>query len=170
MQAVCCPMPGQPARRPVFPRNSDAIVDGPGSHPPDGPGRTRRRSQSGSAGSEHAERDFFGRHAWPQSFDVRLDLLRIGDVFRPRHLHAAEEYGRAQVDARGFRTDLRNLQNLSGHAGQIPDAARVFIGVIIVFYFGFCRHFSCVQGCRHSVVQRHRHLRQLSAWPGSAFA
>ena len=50
------------------------------------------------------------------------------------------------LDARNFRADLRDLQNLPGHAGQVPADPGVFIGVIIVFYFGVPASDGGVQG------------------------
>ena len=38
----------------------------------------------------------------------------------------AEKFARASLHARDFRTDLRNLQNLPDHAGQVPAAAGSF--------------------------------------------
>jgi len=40
--------------------------------------------------------------------------------------HAAEEHAGASLDARDFGTDLRNVQDLSDHAGQIPAVAGDF--------------------------------------------
>ena len=51
-----------------------------------------------------------------------LGRLRARPAVRPGDLHAAEEPAGARVDARDLRADLRDLQDLPDHAGQVhPD-------------------------------------------------
>ena len=58
----------------------------------------------------------------PHAADGRPGRLRARPALRPGHLHAAEEPAGAPVDARDLRADLRDLQDLSDHAGQVhPD-------------------------------------------------
>ena len=45
--------------------------------------------------------------------------------------------------------------------GKFLLILEIFIGVIIVFYFGYFEHFDADQSHRHSAVQRHRHRGQL---------
>ena len=71
----------------------------------------------------------------------RARRLRAGPGLRARDLQAAQEHAGARVDARDLRADLRDLQDLSDHAGQVLLILEVFIGVIIVLYFGVLLHF-----------------------------
>ena len=82
------------------------------------PGGWRRRSQSGSAGSftSHISRRSQRAHA-P---DGRPCDLRAWSVVRVAHFHAAQKSASASQHARDFRVDLRDLQDLSDHAGQVP--------------------------------------------------
>ncbi len=79
---------------------------------------------------------FFGM---PASHLLQLGLVRVGarHRLRARHLHAAEERARAQVDARGLRAHLRDLQDVPLHAGEVPRPARgSSSATVIVVYYG----------------------------------
>ena len=66
---------------------------------------------------------------------------------RARDLHAAQHAPGPQVDARGLRAHLRDLQDVPRHADQVhPRSSRLFIGVVIVVYFGVLQHESAAQG------------------------
>ena len=51
----------------------------------------------------------------------RPALLRLRTAVRPGDLHAAEEPAGSSLHARNLRADLRDLQDLPGHAGQVHD-------------------------------------------------
>ena len=84
-------------------------------------GARRRRSEPGAAGSVDGR---FPRRQRPHAADGRPGGLRARPAVRPDDVHAAQEPAGARVDARGLRADLRDVQDLPGHAGQVHPAAR----------------------------------------------
>ena len=81
----------------------------------------RRRSEPGAAGSVDGR---LPRHQRAHAADGRPGRLRARPAVRADDVHAAEEPAGARVDARGLGADLRDLQDLPGHAGQVHPAAR----------------------------------------------
>ena len=82
--------------------------------------RGLRRSQSS------APRPQFGqlpRDEWPQAANDRPAILPVRARVWHGNLHATQERSRAPLNARDFRADLRNLQDLPGHAGQVHPCA-----------------------------------------------
>ena len=66
---------------------------------------------------------------WTQPVAGRVALLRVRTGVWAGDLHAAQERSGAPLDARDFGADLRNLQDLSGHAGQIhPRSLGIYRG------------------------------------------
>ena len=65
-----------------------------------------------------------GRHEWPDPAHAGARRLRAGAGVRSGHLRAAQEHARAPVDAGDLRADLRDLQDVPDHAGQVHPAAR----------------------------------------------
>ena len=66
------------------------------------------------------------RHRRPHAADGRPRGVRGRAAVRPDGLHSAEEPARARVDARGVRADLRDVQDVPDHAGQVhPDSVGV---------------------------------------------
>ena len=88
--------------------------------PADAP-RRRRRSEPRPPGSVVRR---LSRHQRPHAADGRPGGLRAGSAVRARDVHAAQEPAGALVDARSLGADLRNLQDLPDHAGQVHPAAR----------------------------------------------
>src|SRR6266853_76343 len=68
---------------------------------------------------------FVSWHGWPQAADDWYFVLRFWTHIRSGHLQPAEESAGAPLDARSFRTHLRNLQDVPHHAGQIPSLSLV---------------------------------------------
>ena len=52
--------------------------------------------------------------------DGRTRCLRARPGFRPRDVQASAQSAGACVDARDLGADLRDLQNVPDHAGQVP--------------------------------------------------
>jgi len=78
----------------------------------------------------------------PQVAPFRHPVLHLRPSVRPGDLFAPEKSAGAPVHARNFGPDLRNLQNLSHYAGQVPDAARGRSSPWwIVLYFGMLLHY-----------------------------
>src|SRR5580692_3009235 len=98
---------------------SDFIERGPGAGA-DRAGNAGRRSESKVAGSIFGE---FSRNRWAQAFVVWHFVLRVRASVWPGDLHQAEKPAGASRDARDLRIDLRDLQNLPDHAGEIPAVA-----------------------------------------------
>ena len=133
----------------------------------------RRRGQSGAARSQ---RRIFPRirrsHAPPR----RHPGLCTWPALRADDLRAAQKPARPRLDARDFRADLRDLQDLPAAAGQVPP------GALVIHRRDRCRVFRVACGGRrpgdrrddprvpaaeggdHSPLQSHRHRRQL--WRG----
>ena len=74
-------------------------------------------------------------------------------IVRPRRLRARSVFGLViytqlknmavhELDARGLGADLRDVQDVSRHAGQVHPHPRSFIGAVIAMYFGALQHFS----------------------------
>src|SRR6202167_4502599 len=97
----------------------DFIERGPGAGA-DRAGNAGRRSESKVARSIF--REFF-RNKWAQAFVIWHFVLRVRAGVWPGDLHEAEKPAGASRDARDFRIDLRDLQNLPDHAGEIAAAA-----------------------------------------------
>ena len=118
----------------------------------------RRRGEPGAAGSVAGR---LPRRERPHPADGRSRRVRARPAVRARHLHAAEEPAGARVDARGLRADLRDVQDLPGHAGQVHPAARGVHrrdhGVLL----RVPRAARAVPGRRHPDLQSDRHRRQL---------
>ena len=126
------------------------------------PKRSRRRSQPAASRSQFGQ---LSRDDGSQPAADRPALLRLRVGVWAGDLHAAQERSRPPLDARNLRADLRNLQNLSDHAGQIHPGA---VGV-------YRRHYYCVlrmaragagkTDCRHaadhSALQPGRNCGQL---------
>ncbi len=67
--------------------------------------------------------EFFGLNGH-QLLDVRPGRVRARPALRPAHLHPRPEAARAPVDGGNQRTDLPDLQDLPGEAGQVPPDSR----------------------------------------------
>ena len=84
-----------------------------------------------------------------------------GLAVRPRDLHAAQEPAGPQVDAGHLRADLRDLQDVSHHAGQVHppprDLHRRDHGDLLRRAPAHGR----AEGHRHPALQPDRHRRQL---------
>ena len=109
-------------------------------------------------------------HGWTQAADVRTAVLRAGAGIWHGDLRGTEESAGPPQHARNIRADLRDLQNLSDHAGQIPDAA------VGVHRRGdravFRRAAKCdplVRTCLSFLRSACWALREATAWRGSAF-
>ena len=133
--------------------------------------RRRRRSQLAAARSLVGQLSGHGR---PQDPDDRPDLLRLRPGLRPGDLPAAQEHAGPSLHGRDLRPDLRNLQDLPGHPGQVPDD---LVGLHRGRHPGLLRMAGSGSGqaggchaARHSAVQRDRHLAAATAWHGSASA
>ena len=87
------------------------------------PRARRGRSQPGPARPQHRR---LPRHQRPDAALGGLVVCVLRPRLRPGHLHAAEEPAGPQVDAGDLRADLRDLQDLPDHAGQVhPDPRAV---------------------------------------------
>ena len=97
----------------------------------------------------------------PHLLLLRPHRLRARPRLRPAHLHAAAQHAGAQVDARDQRADLRDLQDLPDHAGQVhPDPRAVHRhdhGDLLRLP---ARHV-VPEGGDHHPLQSDRHRRQL---------
>ena len=60
------------------------------------------------------------RHRRPSPADDRHPVLHLRTGFRPHHLHPPAQDAGASFHARDLRADLRDLQDLPGHPGQVP--------------------------------------------------
>ncbi len=78
------------------------------------------RSQFETAG--FVDRAIF-RNRWAQAADVRNAVLRAGAGIWHGDLCGTEESAGAPQHAGNIGADLRDLQDLPDHAGQVPDAA-----------------------------------------------
>ena len=126
-----------------------------------------RRSEFEASGSVAGA---FLRHRRPQAADVRNSVLRVRADFRHEHLRGLEESAGAPLDAGSFRADLRDLQDVPDHAGQVPDAA---VGVHRRHDRPVLRRAAeirSVAGGDDSRVQRAGNRREATAWRGSEFA
>ena len=81
----------------------------------------KRRDESRPAGLQERP---VPRHDRLEPARVRPHRLRPRPRLRPRHLPAAQEAAGPQVDARDLRADLRDLQDVPQHAGQVHPHAR----------------------------------------------
>ena len=86
---------------------------------------------------------------WPGAADGRPGRLRARPAVRPgASTQQRQEAAGAQVDARDLRADLRDLQDLPDHAGQVPahplgsSSARSSS-----LYFGVLQHFDRAARC-----------------------
>src|SRR5579872_5898064 len=81
-----------------------------------GPRKRGRRGEPEAAGPRAGQ---FSGHGRAQAADHRNSVLRFWIDLWTDHLQPLEEPAGAPLDARGLRADLRDLQNLSVHAGQV---------------------------------------------------
>ena len=122
---------GRPRRRRRRPRRSAAA-----------PRARRRRSEPRPAGPRAGR---LPGHQRPHAADGRPVVCVLGLVFGLVIFTQLQEPAGAPVDARDLRADLRDLQDVPDHAGQVHPDPRVFIGVIMVFYFGVLQHFAPIK-------------------------
>ncbi len=90
-----------------------------------------------------------------------LRHLRAWPAVRPDRVHPAQEPAGARVDARGVRAHLRNLQDVSDHAGQVHPAARALHRRDHDLLLRRAARLRSHQGHRHPHLQPDRHRRQL---------
>ncbi len=116
----------------------------------------------------------FFRHERACPSDDRIAFLRRRPVVRPGHLCAVEELAGPSQHARNLRTDLRNLQNLSDHAGQVHHAAlglhRGHHLAVLRMAGAGTRKIDRGYACRSSCCSRSSASRAATAWRGSEFA
>ena len=95
----------------------------------------------------------------------RHSVLRLRPGLRPDHLHPPEESAGASLHARNLRTDLRDLQDLSGHPGQVPAAPvalhRRHHRALFRRAVSGSRQADRHHAAHHSAVQPGRNRRQL---------
>ena len=108
--------------RPVYETPADPRADGAVRHPDR---RARLRQRGGSRAAEPVESgcDLL-RHDRAQPAAGRPGRLRPRAALRAGDLHAAQEPAGPPLDARDLRADLRDLQDLPDHAGQVHPPAR----------------------------------------------
>ena len=144
--AVPGPGPGDPAR--------------PGRGPgpvPAGP-RGRGRGEPGGAGPEPGPPP---RARRPDPPDDRPAGLRPRARVRPGHLRPDPRPARPRLDARDLGADLRDVQDLPGHPGEVPPAPR---GVHRHHHRPLLRRpagLRRAEGDHHPRLQPDRHRRQL---------
>ncbi len=137
---------------------------------PDGT-RRRRRSQPRTAGSVDGP---VLRHERPLPPDDRPAVLRRRPVVRPGHLCAVEELAGPSHHARNLRADLRDLQNLPHHPGQVHSRA---LGVHRGHHLAVLRLPGAGTGqihrghpAHHSAFSASSASPAATAWRGSEFA
>ena len=121
-------------------------------------GACRRRGRSGSARLVGGE---LSRGERTDAADERSGDLRARPAVRADDVRAAEGAAGARVDAGSVGADLRDVQDLSGHAGEVHPAAR---GVHRRDHGAVLRRAPAPGGVprrHHPVVQPDRHRRQL---------
>ena len=133
-------------------RRSDAQAAQAGASP------RGRRSESGAAGSGDGG---FPWHQRPHPADGRPGRVRGRARVRPGDLHAAQEPAGAQVDAGHLRADLRDLQDVSHHAGQVHPPPRALHRRDHGDLLRRAPAHGRAEGHHHSALQPHRHRRQL---------
>ncbi len=87
--------------------------------------------------------------------------LRAGARLRSLHLHPAQEHARASHDARSVRADLRDLQDLPDHPGQVPDDPVALHRRDHPLLLRVPAALRGREGRGHPGLQRHRHRGQL---------
>ncbi len=120
-------------------------------------GRRRRGEPEGS----RPVRGGLSGDAGPPAADVRPDHLRAGLRVRHHHLQPAQAAARARVDAGDVRADLRDVQDVPDHAGQVPAHSRDLHRRRDPAVFRRVAASGARARGDHSRVQRARHRRQL---------
>ena len=117
-----------------------------------------RRSESGPAGSRDRGVPW---HQRPHVADVGPDRVHGRTRVRPRDLHPAQEPAGAQVDAGHLRAYLRDLQDVSHHAGQVHPSPRALHRRHHGDLLRRAPAHGRAEGRGHPALQPDRHRRQL---------
>ena len=124
------------------------------------PRMPRRRGQPGAA--RPRQRDVPRRHRRAHAAARRPGRLRARPGLRAGDLHAAEEPAGPRLDARNLRADLRDLQDLSDHPGQVhPDPRALHRRRSSCSTSACCCTSRRSAVCDHPALQPRRHRRQL---------
>ena len=128
------------------------------SGPAGSPSPRRGRSEPRAAGPRAGR---VSGHQRPDAAHGRPRRVRPRPGVRARDLRAAQEPAGAPLDAGDLGADLRDVQDVSDHAGQVHPAARALHrhdhGVLLRGPAGFRPD----EGRDHPPVQLHRHRREL---------
>ena len=133
-------------------------VAGDRSRPAGSPSPRRGRSEPRAAGPRAGR---VSGHQRPDAAHGRPRRVRPRPGVRARDLRAAQEPAGAPLDAGDLGADLRDVQDVSDHAGQVHPAARALHrhdhGVLLRGPAGLRPD----EGRDHPPVQPHRHRREL---------
>src|SRR5439155_9293699 len=117
------------------------------------------RSDSGRAGSD--ESHVLERHQWSDAAEGRLADRATWYDFWTGNLPKTEEPAGSFFDARDFRADLRDVQDISSDARPVPDDPRDLYRGLHRFLFRLPAAARAISGHHHSDIQHHRNCRQL---------
>ena len=123
-----------------------------------GSGARGRRSEPRAARPQH--RDVPG-HQRADAPDGRPARVRAGARVRHDDLHAPQEHAGPPLDARDLGADLRDLQDLPDHAGQVHPPARGLHRRDHAVLLRRAAAFQPDEGGHHPAVQPDRHRGQL---------